>query len=284
MKYLVGVSFIALFACAEAPTVQAQQSTVITTCGTATIGAGTTSSGTYIDHTGDLCTNATGGGGGGGAVYGPTANGSPAANPPILVGGTVDGTATGTVQNAKVDASGNVAVTVAGVSTAANQATANSALAAIQTSTATTATNSALPVPACGATPCTTQIGNIAEVPMTAGGLTVSTFEPAASDNHTNLKNGAGQVYWITAFNNSATINYLRLYNAATGFNGCNSATNLVAVVHIPGNTSDAGFVLSVPTGLPFSTGISYCVVSAYGQTTTTNATASAMDINIGYK
>jgi hypothetical protein len=45
---------------------------------------------------------ASGGGGGAGAVYGPTAAGLAAANPPVLVGGTVDGTATGAVNNLKV--------------------------------------------------------------------------------------------------------------------------------------------------------------------------------------
>lgn len=125
----------------------------------------------------------------------------------------------------------------------------------------------------------------VQEIPGTSGGLTWSTFEPGASDNHTNLKNGAGQVYEVIAFNNSANINYIRFYNAASGFNGCASATNLVAVFHIPANTSDAGFVIPiVGGGLTFGTGISYCVVSAYGQTATTSATASAMDINIGYK
>lgn len=163
----------------------------------------------------------------------------------------------------------------------ANQLTQETSTAS-NTSTIAAAVGSA--IPACTTTPCTVQIGNVAEVPMTAGGPTVATFEPAASDNHTNLKNGAGQIYWVTAFNNSATINYIRFYNAGTGFNGCNSATNLVAVAHIPANTSDAGFVLNVPSGIPFSTGISYCVVSAYGQNTTTNATASAMDISVGYK
>jgi hypothetical protein len=43
-----------------------------------------------------------GGGGGGGAVFGPTAAGSPAANPPVLMGGTVDGTAAGNVGVLKV--------------------------------------------------------------------------------------------------------------------------------------------------------------------------------------
>jgi len=48
----------------------------------------------------------TGGGGGGGgssgAVYGPTTAGSAAANPPVLMGGTVDGTSTGNVDNWKI--------------------------------------------------------------------------------------------------------------------------------------------------------------------------------------
>ena len=44
----------------------------------------------------------SGGGGSSGAVFGPTAAGSAAANPPVLSGGTVDGTATGAVDNAKV--------------------------------------------------------------------------------------------------------------------------------------------------------------------------------------
>jgi|SRR5579859_1690331 len=38
----------------------------------------------------------------GAAVYGPTAAASPAANPPVIIGGTVDGTATGNVDNWKV--------------------------------------------------------------------------------------------------------------------------------------------------------------------------------------
>lgn len=39
---------------------------------------------------------------GGGAVFGPTATGSAAANPPVLIGGTTTGAATGTVQGAAV--------------------------------------------------------------------------------------------------------------------------------------------------------------------------------------
>ena len=49
----------------------------------------------------------TGGGGGStGAVFGPTGHGSAAANPPVLMGGTADGSGTGNVGNWKVDANG----------------------------------------------------------------------------------------------------------------------------------------------------------------------------------
>ncbi len=105
--------------------------------------------------------------------------------------------------------------------------------------------------------------------------------QPIASDNHANIKNGAGKVFKISATNNSAVINYLRLYNAGTGFNGCNSATNLVYQMMIP---ASSGIIDTWVTGMPFATGISICVTSGYDTTDVTSATASAMSVNIGYK
>lgn len=58
--------------------------------------------GTQVDATHGLPVNVIAGGAGGGAVFGPTAAGSAAANPPVLVGGTIDGTATGNVSVNKV--------------------------------------------------------------------------------------------------------------------------------------------------------------------------------------
>jgi len=116
-----------------------------------------------------------------------------------------------------------------------------------------------------------------------AGGSTAYFVQPTASDNHANIKNGAGTVYSITATNNSATLNYLRLYNAASGFNGCNSATNLVTQVAIPASTSGAGITHGWPVGINFSTGISICVTSGYATNDTTNATASAMSVTVAY-
>lgn len=65
-------------------------------------GLGTT---TYVSSANPL--PVTNSGGEGGAVFGPTAVGSPAANPPVVTGGTATGGATGNVQAIKVDASGN---------------------------------------------------------------------------------------------------------------------------------------------------------------------------------
>lgn len=123
-----------------------------------------------------------------------------------------------------------------------------------------------------------------ASAPSTSGGLTTFFLQPAASDNHATIKATAGQVYFILAMNNSATVNYVRLYNATTGFNGCNSATNLVTQVQVPASTSVGGVVVPLAFGLSFATGISICVTSGYATTDTTAATATAMSITVGYK
>jgi hypothetical protein len=123
----------------------------------------------------------------------------------------------------------------------------------------------------------------VQQIPGTTGGLSWYFVQPTASDNHAVIKNGAGQVYEVVAFNNSATVNYLRLYNAGTGFNGCNSASNLKGQFQIPALTTVGGFVVPIPPGVAFSTGISICVTSGYSTTDTTNATATAMSVNVLY-
>lgn len=157
------------------------------------------------------------------------------------------------------------------------------AAAPLQVSLANTAAN-ATAVKVDGSAVTQPVSGTVGVAPITSGGLSVYFVQPTASDNHANIKNGAGQVYHIKATNNSATVNYLRLYNAGTGFNGCNSATNLVDQWAIPANTSGAGFVEDISLGAAFATGISICVTSGYATTDTTSATASAMSVSIGYK
>lgn len=149
-------------------------------------------------------------------------------------------------------------------------------------SVVTAISNAAIPTGTSSSPP--TDLIAVATQPVVSGGLLNYFVQPAASDNHVTIKAGVGQVYYIHAFNNSATVNYLRLYNATSGFNGCNSATDIMGQWQIPANTAVGGFVLPFPGGLAFSTGISICITSGYATTDTTNATASAMSINVGYK
>jgi hypothetical protein len=125
--------------------------------------------------------------------------------------------------------------------------------------------------------------GTVQPIPGATGGTSTYFVQPAASDNHVVIKAGAGTVYGVTVFNNSGTINYLRLYDATTGFNGCNSATNLKTQIQIPASTSVGGAAVPFPLGMAFATGISICISSGYATTDTTNATASAMSVTVSY-
>lgn len=193
---------------------------------------------------------------------------------PFQAGGSIGNTTFGATQAIAA----NLNATVVGTGTFATQST---------LATETTKVIGTVNV-AAAQTIATTNAGTFAvqaqPTPVTSGGLTVYFVQPTASDNHVVIKASAGQVYKISATNNSATINYLRLYNATTGFNGCNSATNLVYQMAIPASTSGAGYSDSWDLGMPFATGISICVTSGYATTDTTNATASAMSVNVGYK
>lgn len=108
MKRLAPLFALLVLALAPAAPTLAQTAKAVTTC-PASVPLYTAGNFGYpaIDINGNACSAGGGGGGGGGAVFGPTANGSPAANPPVLIGGTLTGGAAGTVENAKVDASGN---------------------------------------------------------------------------------------------------------------------------------------------------------------------------------
>jgi len=130
-------------------------------------------------------------------------------------------------------------------------------------------------------TPGTTNA--VQSVPGTTGGLSFFFLQPIAGNNSTNIKASAGQLYHVTATNNSATINYLRFYNTA-GAPTCTSATGIVYQIAIPASTSGAGFVQDISMGLPFSTGIGICVTSGYTTTDNTNATANAISLTVLYK
>lgn len=121
----------------------------------------------------------------------------------------------------------------------------------------------------------------ITDTPATTGGLSTFHLVGAATNNATNVKASAGQVYSITAFNLSASPRYLKFHNTA----GTPTAgSGVVRTVLIPGNTAGAGAVINIDKGLAFSTGIGISIVTGIADSDTTAIGASEVVVDIGYK
>lgn len=199
----------------------------------------------------------SGGGGGGGAVYGPTAVGSAAANPPVLVAGTANATATGNVQVVKVDSSGNAQVGVTssalptGASTSALQTTGNTSLGTIATNT----TNAGTPTLQSGSTTTVTQ--------ATAANLnaTVTAASLPLPNGASTSANQATEIASLStiASNTGASI---PAGSAIIGKTGIDQTT--------PGTTNGVTLVPSTGNGWTIST------VTAANSTNATNLKASA--------
>jgi hypothetical protein len=130
----------------------------------------------------------------------------------------------------------------------------------------------------------TNTIGAVTPAAATSGGSTAYHLSggSAASTNSTNVKASAGTVYNIVALNTSATLAYLRLYNASSAPT-CSSATGVVHDYPVPANASGAGLVIPFPTGEAYSTGIGFCLTGGGTDTDATNA-PTGVYVEISYK
>jgi hypothetical protein len=125
-------------------------------------------------------------------------------------------------------------------------------------------------------------ISGIQLIPGTSGGLSRSrTLIP---NNTTNIivKASAGQLYKIRAMNNSATIAYIKLYDAATATAGVGTP---VDTIMIPAATSGgAGIVDTTEIGVAHATGITYIVTTGIADADTTAPAASSYIVTMYYK
>jgi len=128
-------------------------------------------------------------------------------------------------------------------------------------------------------TPGTTNA--IQDIPATTGGLSKFHLVSAATDNATNVKGSAGQVYAITAFNLNASARYLKFHNTSGTPTAGSGVTDTFM---IPGNTAGAGLVLNIDKGIAFGTGIGITLVTGIADNNTTAVAASEIVINIYYK
>lgn len=125
----------------------------------------------------------------------------------------------------------------------------------------------------------------VAVTPPCASSTPATPIYPGASDNHQTVITGAHVLCSLSAFSIHTAAQFIRVYDAASGFNGCNSATNLKWAGTIPAASTGAGFTgVNFEGGLAFASGISTCITGAIGSTDTTSATASVMTVNFEYK
>lgn len=120
----------------------------------------------------------------------------------------------------------------------------------------------------------------ISLVPETSGGLSTKHFVAAASDNATNVKSSAGQLYSIDAYNNAAYPVYFKIYNASSSPTGC-AATNLFKVVGMQAGTQHT---LQSEEGWALGTGIGYCLTKGIADSDDTAVLLSDATVDIGYK
>lgn len=136
----------------------------------------------------------------------------------------------------------------------------------------------------CGQTTCFVQYGaGIPPAPSTSGGASISSTIAANNTTSVAVKASAGNIYGISVFNNSGTIAYLKIYDAAQGSTTCGSGTPSQRIL-IPANTSGAGAVIEYPLGVSYATAITRCVTTGIADNDTSAPAASAYIINIIYK
>lgn len=243
------------------------------------------------------------GGGSGGAVYGPTAVGSAAANPPVLIGGTADGTATGNVGVWQIVngigsvsiASGQVvsgayadcAITTIGCETDAAWSGTGAAtlMAAIKKLDADVTS----PIPANSkvgidqTTPGSTNA--VQAVAGSTGGSTPVSIQVAANTTPVAICTSACTLYSAIVQNSGSGVLYAKLYNAAVGSVTCGSGTPADRLM-IPANTSGAGAVYTMggSVGVAYGTALTACITAGFADTDTTAPAANTSQISFDKK
>jgi len=114
-------------------------------------------------------------------------------------------------------------------------------------------------------------------------GWTPHRLVSAASNNATNVKASAGQIGFIWCVNLNAAIRYLKLYNKASAPAPASDNALLVATLPIPASVTGAGFMIPIPAGVNFSTGIGYAMVTGASDTDNTSVAASEIFLWLGY-
>lgn len=119
-------------------------------------------------------------------------------------------------------------------------------------------------------------------VPNTSGGLSRSRTLIPNNTTAIVVKASAGQLYKVRATNNSATIAYIKIYDATSATAGSGTP---VDTIMIPAATAGgAGVVDTTDIGAAHATGITFVVTTGIADADTTAPAASAYIVTVFYK
>jgi hypothetical protein len=121
--------------------------------------------------------------------------------------------------------------------------------------------------------------GQIGQVPLTSGGLSISRKLSAASTNATNVKASAGQVYAVHCMNTNAALRYLKLYDKASA--PTVGTDTPVITVPLPTN---APVVIQPACGIAFANGIGFAMTTGIADSDATAVAANEIVLNLLYK
>lgn len=103
----------------------------------------------------------------------------------------------------------------------------------------------------------------------------------AASTNATSVKASSGAIGFIYAANLNAAVRYLKLYNKASS--PTVGTDTPIATLPIPASATGAGFTLSIPNGVAFTTGIAYATTTGATDADTGAVASNEIFLLIGY-
>lgn len=195
---------------------------------------------------------------------------------------TVLGAGSATIGALTANQSINVAQ-IAGTSTATGNGTASAGCARVTIAS----DNTAFTTNATQSGTWTVQPGNTANstpwlvtpTPATSGGYSISRALSANSNNATNVKGSAGQVFGWYLYNANAAVRYLKLYNKATSPT-VGTDTPVMTIPIPPGSAANVEF----GNGIPFGTGIGFGIVTGVADNDNTSVAANEIIVNLFYK
>ncbi len=123
----------------------------------------------------------------------------------------------------------------------------------------------------------------VTDTPATSGGLSFSYTLSAASNNLTQAKGTAGQLFTVVVTNTNVAARYLKIFNKASASVTMGTTAADFQFV-IPGNTAGAGLAINIDKGISLGTGITYAITAGVSLTDNTSVAANEVSALLGYK